>query len=276
MLELTSDECRVLGTMIEKAHTVPAQYPITLNALTTACNQKNNRDPVSNYTEEQVYEAMDSLRGKGVVREALLSGSRVPKFRHIAREIFAVTTEELVLLAELWLRGPQSLAELKANAGRMAPLQSLDSVTAILNGMAARKDATTGEPTPYVKELGRQPGERVTRFVQLICPGLHPLHPIHGMAGAGHGMPAAGFDMAASGGAGRGGQGMMDRQPPKGAPSAGTVAGAGEAALQPALTLRVSQLESQIVELKSSVDALAAAIGRLVGDVSGGEREGQP
>ena len=166
MVNLSRDECRVLGTMIEKAQTVPGQYPITLNALTNGCNQKNNRDPVTSLSEDQVFEAVDGLRGKGIVREVMLSGSRVAKFRHVARETYAVSTEELVILGELWLRGPQSAAELRANASRMAPLDSVESVTALLHAMAAR-------PEPYVRELPRRAGERTTRFVQLISPDLH-------------------------------------------------------------------------------------------------------
>ncbi len=245
MIELTSDECRVLGTMIEKAQTVPGQYPITLNALTTGCNQKNNRDPVIAYTEDQIFEALDSLRSKGIVREVMLSGSRVAKFRHVARDIFAVNTEELVLLAELWLRGPQSLAELKANAGRMAPLPSLDMVTSVLTGLAQRKDPQSGEPSPYVKELPRRAGERTTRFVQLLCPGLHFLGPA---AESG-----ANVSSSTDGDSSRGGQGF-DMAPPPRDP----------------LGQRVAQLESQLLELKSSVDSLVTAVSRLAEGVRGG------
>lgn len=220
MVNLNRDECRVLGTMIEKAQTVPGQYPITLNALTNGCNQKNNRDPVTSMSEDQVFEAVDTLRGKGIVREVMLSGSRVAKFRHVAREIFAVSTEELVILAELWLRGPQSAAELRANASRMAPLESVESVTALLHAMAAR-------PEPFVKELSRRPGERTTRFVQLISPDLHDV------SGAVH-ADAAGAELQ------QGGR-VTDEQ----------------------LVQRLERLEKQWVELKASVDSLVAAVGRL-------------
>src|SRR5262245_29711418 len=108
MQTLTADECRVLGVLIEKAQTTPAQYPLSLNALTVGCNQKNNRDPVTELSEERVFDAVDSLRKRGLVRETMLSGSRVSKFKHEVREKLAVTVEEMVLLAELWLRGPQS------------------------------------------------------------------------------------------------------------------------------------------------------------------------
>jgi uncharacterized protein YceH (UPF0502 family) len=168
MILLTPDECRVLGTMIEKALTVPGQYPITLNGLTSGCNQKSNRDPVTAMPEDRVFEALESLRSKGIAREVMMTGSRVAKFRHMVREELKVTTEELVILAELWLRGPQSAAELRSNASRMTPLGTAESMAALLTGLASR-------PEPYVRELARRPGERTTRFVQLICPDLHPL-----------------------------------------------------------------------------------------------------
>lgn len=169
MVELTANECRVLGTLIEKAQTVPGSYPMTLNALTNGCNQKNARDPVTDLGEDVVYAAVDALRLKGLVREVILPGSRVAKFRHLAREIYAVNTEELVILAELWLRGPQSAAELRSNASRLSPLESVDAVQGLLDAMAAR-------PEPLVRSVTRRPGERTVRFEQLVCPGLHVIN----------------------------------------------------------------------------------------------------
>lgn len=165
MVTLTAAECRVLGTLIEKAQTTPGQYPLSINALTIGCNQKNNRDPVTNYSEETVYEAIDGLRAKQLVREVMLSGSRVSKFRHVARETLQVSSEELVLLAELWLRGPQPAGELRSHASRMHPLESLESVQATLDGLA-------GRPEPYVRQVPTRPGERAPRYIQLFCPDL--------------------------------------------------------------------------------------------------------
>ena len=187
---------------------------MTLNALANGCNQKNARDPVTDLGEDVVYEAVDSLRLKGLVREVMLSGSRVAKFRHLAREVYAVGAEELVILAELWLRGPQSAAELRSNASRMSPLESVDAVQATLNAMAAR-------PEPLVRELARRPGERTTRFEQLVCPGLHAV--------SSSPMPAA--------------RAVADIPGPA-----------------TPLADRVADLERQVVELKASVDALAKAI----------------
>jgi uncharacterized protein YceH (UPF0502 family) len=170
MLQLTANECRVLGTLIEKAQTTPAQYPLTLNSLTTGCNQKNNREPVTNLNEETVYDAVDSLRRKGLMREVMLSGSRVQKFRHVAREVLNVTTEELCLLAELMLRGPQSIGSLRGNASRMAPegLATLEQATAAADSLIKRD-------MPLAKLIPPPPGSRAALYVQLLCPDLHAI-----------------------------------------------------------------------------------------------------
>lgn len=167
MLQFEPDECRVLGVLVEKAHTTPQQYPLTLNALITGCNQKNNRFPETNLSEDDVLAAIDGLRAKGVVREAMLSGSRVAKYRHNAREVMAVETPELVILTELMLRGPQTVGELRGRASRMHDLGTLEQVTETVRGLMKRAE-------PYVKEIAPEPGSRANRFVQLFCPNLHP------------------------------------------------------------------------------------------------------
>jgi uncharacterized protein len=167
MIQLTPDESRVLGVLIEKAQTTPAQYPLTLNGLVLGCNQKNNREPVTNLSEDAVLTALDGLRAKGLAREAMLSGSRVAKYRHVARETLAVSTEELVVLAELLMRGAQSVGELRGRASRMHPLESLDSVQVVLDGLAGRTE-------PLVARVAPAPGTRAVRYAQLLCPGLHP------------------------------------------------------------------------------------------------------
>jgi uncharacterized protein len=179
MLTLTPDECRVLGVLIEKAQTTPGQYPLTLNALVVGSNQKNNREPITNLGDERTLDALDGLRKKGLAREVNLAGSRVEKYRHIAREALNVSTPELVVLAELLLRGPQSAGEIRARATRMHPLESLEAVEEILKGLATR-------PEPLVRELAPFPGTRAVRYAQLLWPTLHPLHaPPPGPAGAG-------------------------------------------------------------------------------------------
>lgn len=170
MIELKPDECRVLGVMVEKAHTVPGQYPLTLNSLTSGCNQKNNRFPVVEWDEERVYDAVDGLRSKKLVNEVILTGSRVAKFKHNAREVLGVDTSQLVVLAELLLRGPQSLGDIRGNASRMHPLESLESTRAVLESLAA-----PARPEPMVKEVPPPPGGRARLWVQLLCPDLHAI-----------------------------------------------------------------------------------------------------
>ncbi len=170
--EFSPEECRVLGTLVEKAQTVPASYPMTLNAIVAGCNQRNNRDPVTAFDEDAVLEALDSLRRRGLVREVDLAGSRVAKFRHVAREFWSVSTEELALLVELLLRGPQSLASLRGNAARMIPsgIGSPDEVHRLLDGLSARTH-------PLVRRAAAPAGSRAPLYAQLILPDLHPLGP---------------------------------------------------------------------------------------------------
>jgi uncharacterized protein len=171
MEPLTPAEARTLGTLIEKAHTVPAQYPITLNALVAGCNQKNNRDPITELSEDDVLEALDGLRAKKLAAEVMLSGSRVSKYRHNAREALAISTQELVILAELLLRGPQSLGELRGRASRMHPLESLEAAHEIIQSLMSPAEGRE----PLVRAFPPAPGTRATRFAQLLCPDLHRL-----------------------------------------------------------------------------------------------------
>lgn len=171
MMNLKPDECRVLGVLVEKAQTVASQYPITLNALVTGCNQKNNRFPVTSLNEEQVMDALDGLRAKKLAAEVMMSGSRVSKYRHLARETLAVSTLELILITELLLRGPQSLGELRGHASRMHQLESMEGTHEILKGLMAAQ----GDRPALIKEVPPPPGSRGMRYVQLLCPDLHRL-----------------------------------------------------------------------------------------------------
>ncbi|MBL9150313.1 MAG: DUF480 domain-containing protein [Phycisphaerae bacterium] len=166
--QLSPDECRVLGTLIEKAQTTPAQYPLSLNSIVVGVSQKSNRWPVVTIDEDRALRALDGLRAKGLAREVSLAASRVEKFRHVAREALGVSTSELVLLAELLLRGPQTVGELRGRASRMHPFESLEATQTILEAMAAREQ-------PLVRELPPSPGSRAKRWMQLLAPALHPL-----------------------------------------------------------------------------------------------------
>ncbi|MCA9285329.1 MAG: DUF480 domain-containing protein [Phycisphaerales bacterium] len=167
-LLLTPDECRVLGVLVEKSLTTPAQYPLSLNGVVVGSNQKNNRDPLLNLDEESCLRALDGLRAKNLVREVSMTGSRVQKYRHVARDGLAVSTSELVLLAELLLRGPQTVGELRGRASRMHELESVEAVDALLHGLMDR-------PEPLVRRVAAVPGTRADRFAQLLCPDLHPI-----------------------------------------------------------------------------------------------------
>lgn len=224
MISLSRDECRVLGVLVEKSLTTPGQYPLTLNAVVVGCNQKNNRDPVVELSEDRVYDAMDKLRAKGLARELMLSGSRVPKFRHVAREVLEITTAELVVLAEMLLRGPQTLGELRGRATRMHPIASLEEAQTVLDSLM-KKDP------PMVRELPPAPGSRAKRYAQLFCPELHPLDHVSREGSSEE--RGVGAEVGNDGGSG-GGTGM----------------GA-----------RVTQLEEEVAALRAAVQRLASAVG---------------
>jgi hypothetical protein len=168
MLSLTPDECRVLGVLIEKELTTPEQYPQSLNALVNGCSQKNNREPVLEYDDTRVEDALDSLRVKGLVMQVYLAGSRVPKYRHETMNKLQITRYELVILAELLLRGPQTMGELRGRASRMHHLDTLEVVKEML-------DKLIGRPEPLVQQLPPAPGSRAERYLQLLCPDAHPI-----------------------------------------------------------------------------------------------------
>ncbi len=128
---------RVLGVMIEKAKTTPAGYPISVNAIVTGCNQKSNRDPLSEYDDTDVEQALDQLRLMGVVQEIDWLG-RVCKYKHLAYEWMGVDKTELAVLAELLLRGAQSLGDLRARASRMEPIEDVNALKVIIDRLVER------------------------------------------------------------------------------------------------------------------------------------------
>jgi uncharacterized protein YceH (UPF0502 family) len=134
---LDSIERRVLGVLIEKGKTTPDQYPLSLNALVTGCNQKSNRDPLMTLDEEQVMRAVAGLRQCGAMAEVFGSG-KIPRYRHLAYEWLGVGKEELAILGELLLRGEQTEGDLRGRASRMDPIPDLDVLRGLLDGLAAR------------------------------------------------------------------------------------------------------------------------------------------
>ncbi len=157
---LNGIELRVLGSLIEKELTTPEYYPLSLNALVNACNQKSNRDPVMGLDESEVTRALDALRFK---QFALLSGAggRVAKYRHALVEKFRFSPAELALLCELMVRGPQTVGELRTRAERMHPFADLAEVEAVLEDLMERTPA-------MVARLSRQPGRKEPRYCQLF------------------------------------------------------------------------------------------------------------
>ena len=162
MTVLTEIETRVLGSLIEKQVTTPEYYPLTLNALTLACNQKNNRQPVTAYTENQVSDALESLREKNLTYVFYGSTSRVPKYKHVMPEVMHLNTAEMALMCVLMLRGAQTLGELRGNASRLYEFSSLEEVEQTLNGLIDR------DMEPLVVRLPRQPGQKEGRFAHLL------------------------------------------------------------------------------------------------------------
>ena len=162
--DLLSDvEVRVLGSLIEKERTTPEYYPLSLNALTNACNQSSNRDPIVQYDEATVADAIESLRRRSLVRAVQQSGSRVTKYRQLMGETIGLVARQTAVLCVLMLRGPQTLAELRTRASRLAELESQEDVEAVLDGLIAR------QPAPIVVRLPRRPGQKEVRYAHLLA-----------------------------------------------------------------------------------------------------------
>ena len=159
---LNDIEVRVLGSLIEKQITTPEYYPLTLNALTLACNQKNNRSPVTALTESQVEEALDSLREKNLAYVFHGSTSRVPKFKHVAPEVLHLTQPELAVMCVLMLSGPQTVGEIRTRGSRFYDFSGLEEVDETLHSLG------TKDTDPMVVKLPRQPGQKDARFAHLL------------------------------------------------------------------------------------------------------------
>ena len=157
-------EARVLGVLIEKAHTVPDSYPLSLNSLTLGCNQKTARDPVLNATEAEVQVAADALKALSLAFES--SGSRVSRYEHNLGRALGLPSQSVALLAVLMLRGPQTASELRTNCDRLHRFADLSSVEAFLDELAERSAEKGGA---LVVLLPRAPGAREPRWAQLLC-----------------------------------------------------------------------------------------------------------
>ncbi len=162
MATLTPIELRVLGSLIEKQITTPEYYPLTLNSLTAACNQKNNRNPVTSFPESEVEEALFTLREKNLAYVYHGSTSRVPKYKHVAPEVLHLSPPEVAAMCVLMLSGPQTVGEIRTRGSRLYPFNGLEEIEETLRSLAARDDE------PLVMKLPRQPGQKDARFVQLL------------------------------------------------------------------------------------------------------------
>lgn len=166
-MELSITEIRVLGSLIEKQITTPEYYPLTLNALTAACNQKNNRNPVMVLTEPEVERALDSLREKNLAYVFHGSTSRVPKYKHVAPEVLQINPAGLAVMCVLMLSGPQTVGEIRTRGSRLYEFKGLEEVDETLRVLATR------DSEPLVIKLPRQPGQKDARFAHLLAGEPH-------------------------------------------------------------------------------------------------------
>ena len=167
LFRLDAEEARVLGCLIEKAMTTPDQYPMSLNGVRVACNQVSNRDPVVDYDETTVATTLRRLADKGLAKFVHRAGDRVVKYIHAADDVLECSEREVALVAVLLLRGDQTPGELRQRTGRYVEFSSLPEVEVALNGLARRIP-------PLVTELERQPGQKESRYRQLLTGDTPP------------------------------------------------------------------------------------------------------
>jgi uncharacterized protein len=168
---LNPAEARVLGALVEKDITTPDYYPLSLNALINACNQKNNREPVTNFDEETVRLALRNLSDKRLAGPASGADGRVTKYEHRMQEVFNFTRQETALICVLLLRGPQTPGELRGRTERMYQFEQLDDVLSGLQQLMRR------EP-PLAKALGRRPGTKEIRYAHLLSGDVEAWEPL--------------------------------------------------------------------------------------------------
>ena len=159
--KLNEIEARVVGALIEKQLTTPEYYPLTLNTLIAACNQKSNRDPVVSFDEKTVQKALDDLREKNIVYVFYGSTSRVPKYKHILPDVLELEPSETAVLCVLMLRGAQTLGELRERTSRLYEFNGLGEVNETLDNLSRREE-------PLVVKLERLPGQKEARYAHLL------------------------------------------------------------------------------------------------------------
>ena len=158
---LNAEQQRVLGALMEKSKTTPEYYPMTINALTAACNQKTSRKPVVNYDEQTIVYTLDSLKKLGLISTATGGSSRAVKYKHNFAIVYPIVPSEVALICLLLLRGPQTPGELNTNSGRLYEFDSLDEVNEVLEKLS-------GGDLPFVKQLSRKAGQKEVRYMHLL------------------------------------------------------------------------------------------------------------
>jgi len=223
-IHLTALDARLIGCLIEKEITTPDQYPLSLNALLAAANQKNNREPVQSLSEREVQFTVESLQRRHLVVEKSGFGSRVPKYQHrfcnTEYGTLKFTPQELAIVCELLLRGAQTPGELRSRAGRMAEFADAAETEKVLEGLAARGDG------PFVVRLAREPGRREARYAATFIEGA----------------PQAG-----------------DTSPPRATAAATGLAGGSLEDDEGELTEHLSALERRLAELEQRIAQLEAS-----------------
>ena len=161
-LQFTPVEVRILGSLIEKEKTTPEYYPLTLNSLLHACNQKSNRDPVMKLSETEIENNIHTLKEKKLIWQVMTSGSRTPKYKHDVVSVFGFSDKQIAILTVLMLRGPQTVGEIKGHSVRLYPFASLEETEAEIEALIQDSKG------PYIIHLPRQVGQKERRYGHLF------------------------------------------------------------------------------------------------------------
>jgi uncharacterized protein len=159
---LNAEEIRVLGCLMEKSKTTPDYYPMTINSLTTACNQKTSRKPVVQYDDDTVAQTLNTLKRRGLISTATGGSIRSVKYKHNFAIVFPVLPSEVAIICLLMLRGPQTPGELNTNSGRLHEFESIEEVQEVLERLSS-------EEMPFLLQLPRRPGQKEARYVHLLA-----------------------------------------------------------------------------------------------------------
>jgi uncharacterized protein YceH (UPF0502 family) len=269
MEPLSPEELRVVACLVEKQLTTPDSYPLTENAVVTACNQLSNRNPIVAYDNNTVRVTLTELRQRGLARVIHTPGARVPKHRHILDDALGLSKGEVSILAVLALRGPQTVGELRTRTERMHDFTGLSEVEEILEGLASRDE-------PLVVRLERQPGQKEARYAHLLSgpvdaaasSGLPAASPSSGSAA--HAAPATAADAAVEWAE----EDRPQRATASAAGPAAAPAGAGRPDRVAALEERLTALEAELAILRAEHHELRAELGLEGRPLPGGDSAG--